>query len=150
MLLTATRNNDGGLTLIAKTYLSEEVAALVATLRGIDVHRVLKRRIPSWIARDPRPEYRITLSPTEAERFTSLLHVQVSGTRRKPWIVVSTGRGYKCQEVTLRGNGKGCMNLTAASASEATTKCALVAQQHRWFGGVATPGTCASEKRDAP
>jgi hypothetical protein len=56
-------------------------------------------------------------------------------------------QGYQCQEITLRGDGKGCVNISATSQNDATVKCSLVANNRRWFGGTASPGACKTSAR---
>jgi len=49
---------------------------------------------------------------------------------------------YRCKEIDLAGDGNGCENLSAKDIDEATVKCALIAHNNGWFGGVAAEGRC--------
>jgi hypothetical protein len=86
--------------------------------------------------------FSVTISPSEAAKLQSILGLQFYGEGLETRVIIDEGNGYRCKEITLRGEGNGCVDLKASTDSEATTKCALVAQQRSWFGGVASTGTC--------
>lgn len=60
----------------------------------------------------------------------------------RPPLMEGKGKTYKCEELTLSGKGGDCANLRAKDSDQATVKCALVAHQNQWMGGVASPGKC--------
>jgi hypothetical protein len=49
---------------------------------------------------------------------------------------------YACKEISVSGFGSACRDLTAPSDDVALVKCAIVAGELHWFGGVAEKGAC--------
>jgi hypothetical protein len=50
---------------------------------------------------------------------------------------------YACREVRQSTGTPGCEDFVASDDATALVKCALIAGRNRWFGGVASRGSCA-------
>jgi hypothetical protein len=54
------------------------------------------------------------------------------------------GPAFRCVELALNSDDGQCVNIVAADAAEAAVKCALIANEKNWLGGVAQTGTCGA------
>lgn len=71
------------------------------------------------------------------------LQICFVGQREQTSIQYSPGsRGYRCEELNFTGDGTGCVEFYASDKSEAIPKCALIANNNGWLGGVAEKGSC--------
>ena len=53
-----------------------------------------------------------------------------------------SGNNYRCREATLGGAGSGCEDMKAPDLAKARVRCAAIAGQRHWFGGVVSTGKC--------
>ena len=58
------------------------------------------------------------------------------------WLPPGAARSYCCRELTLQGDGKGIIQITADDDVDATFKCALLGGQRNWFGAKPSKGPC--------
>ena len=81
---------------------------------------------------------------TCSPQFENYLRVRFIGLEKSTTVEFQeeATQSYRCEELAVNGMGKGCVNLTARRSSEATMKCALIAHDRGWLGGVASPGRC--------
>jgi hypothetical protein len=75
-----------------------------------------------------------------------LIDRQVHGDEREV-AVASTGRrrgfrNFRCMEMSVEEDSSRCENIAARTKEDAMLKCALLASQRRWFGGIAQEGRC--------
>ena len=83
---------------------------------------------------------RFRLSQTAAARVERRLSFSFELLAFMP--TMEAGKSYRCDELSLDGPKAHCADLVANDREEAIVKCALLANQRGWLGGVASPGTC--------
>lgn len=140
MLLVPILQKDGQLFLDAYSYADKELEAVAQVLHksGIPFEREI-------LAEDKagRKGLRYIVEDKYVQRLAQYLSVEFQGVYERTTTTLHfLGAGYRCQEIELNGHGKGCVDLTARDQLEATMKCALIANNKGWLGGVATPGSC--------
>jgi hypothetical protein len=84
---------------------------------------------------------KITVADNSVRLLEARLQVKFVGLRQVD-VRLTGPTNYRCTQITQRGAGVACVNLFASSDADAALKCALLANQRRWLGGDATPGTC--------
>jgi hypothetical protein len=138
MLIYTRFLTSGDLQMDAYTYSLEEFEAVENTLTAAGVAPTYQQLPRDKAEREGRrytaPSHR--LHHLEAELEGSFLStgefVPAAG----------TGNNYACREISIGGQAKGCEDLVAPSDAVAQTKCALIARNKNWFGGVPGRGTC--------
>ncbi len=122
----------------AYTYDEREFTALERTLAsaGIGIEFLLLTKDES--ERDGR-RYRVTSS--QIPELQSVLGGNFDALGQfTP--VLGAGKAYACRQIVRSGAGSGCEDLVASDDYVATTKCAIIAGNKKWWGGVAQPGKC--------
>lgn len=98
--------------------------------------------------RDGRSGRRHVIEAAEVPTLERYLGVAFRGQEERTTATVKgEGDPYRCREIARRGEGPGCVDITARDDIEALVKCSLVANNRRWFGGVAEPGKCSASRR---
>lgn len=138
MLIKFERQDSGAVQLDAFSYSESEFESLQATLR-----KASASASPTYLEPDAaqRQARRYTLSPKEAAALERVLDGRLEKTGA---FTPAPGNGVKfaCREIRPAGSGKGCEDIMAENRDVALVKCSLIANNKRWFGGDASPGSC--------
>jgi hypothetical protein len=140
MLIKMIPTQDGGWQITAASYSTREIGYLLDVLDKAGEFRI---RNPTRRDRAGRQIEEVHFSKETAIRLGRLL----GGTFARNGKFVSdrtkrAGQNYACTEITSRGRGAACENITATDNATAVVKCALIAGRNAWFGGEASVGSC--------
>lgn len=142
MLITPNMQADGGLNLDAFSFSSDELNSVSKAISNSGIQ-------PDYSSlpqdRRGRTGRRYSIRKGDVSKFESFhgIKFESAGVFRKRLRVSFRGKGdsFRCEEVTLHGSGD-CQTINANDISQARVVCALLANDNRWFGGVASPGRC--------
>jgi hypothetical protein len=140
MLLIPQISFTGELSLDAYSFSSYEINSVVYVLdkSGVDiVNENLSRD------REGRIGLRFIIHTLEIVKLERTLRVKFSGEGENTKVSFTKGdqgKSYRCSRIDTPPNG--CETISANDEQEAIVKCALVANNKNWLGGVPTPGQC--------
>jgi hypothetical protein len=142
MLLVPTIKRDRRLFLDAYSYQEGELNAVGKSLEEYGIRSEVEALEPDSSDRTGR---RYIIPREDVPKLEERLSIRFRGEDEQTTTeIYPPGKGYKCEEITLRGHGSGCVDFSANDRTEATVKCALIAHNKGWFGGVASSGNCKS------
>jgi hypothetical protein len=140
MLIIPTVLPSGDLILDAFSSDVREFDALAVVLEkcgGARSHRPLPQDAYGRMGR------RFTTNASVAANLESRLSIEFTRRGRRTVTTVLGGpTGYRCQAVASSGTTHGCIDISAEDDADAAVKCALIARENAWFGGVASRGHC--------
>lgn len=77
------------------------------------------------------------------ERLQAYLQIRLFGRGNQTRVELSGGNNaYRCIEISDIEDNSDCQTIFADDDHSALFKCALLANQNNWMGGVSEPGTC--------
>jgi hypothetical protein len=143
MLIIPYLNPNKSLFLDAYSYQLQEIEAVAFTLRqvieGFEIINLERDRMD-------RIGKRHAIAAFDVPRLEKHLEIRFQGEGPTTTMIVDPpGKGYRCKEISARGLGTGCVNMSAHDQPDAMVKCALLARQNGWFGGEAEVGDCMSK-----
>jgi hypothetical protein len=145
MLIIPFLNRTQDLFLDAYSYQEGEIDAVAFMLRRTIQTFEIANLEPDRMGRFGK---RHVINSSAVPRFEERIGIrfQGEGPATAMVIVQPLGTGYRCSEISARGSGTRCLNLSAQDQADATVKCALLASLNHWFGGEAEPGDCMSKR----
>jgi hypothetical protein len=144
MQVKAKVDENGGLRLLASTYSSAEFEHLHNVLSRLGTIRI---RNPARRDRDGREMREYSVLPENVARLERELGGRFEEDGTFSEVPTKRGHPYACREISPNGRGHGCEEIIATDQSVALMKCALIAGQNNWFGGVPQEGTCQRGRR---
>jgi hypothetical protein len=141
MRLNVQMTTTGDLELRAATYSTDEFLVLHSVLKHSGIGGFFKK-VPFTVGENDSAGRKVrhyTVPKNRINRFEDVLGGRFDRQGRFETIPSKEGRNYACRDV----NGTGCENIIATSQRVALVKCALIAGQNNWFGGVTNEGFCA-------
>ena len=141
MLIKTSIEMSVALYLDAYTYDEREFAALERTLRSASIGAEYLTLERDEHGREGR---RYTATSSQIPDLQKILEGEFDARGQfAPWL--ASGKTYACRQLVRSGAGPGCQELVALDDYVATTKCAIIAGNNKWWGGVAQPGTCSKK-----
>lgn len=143
MLIKWSSERKKGIVLHAFTYEKGELAALQEVLKAVGA--VAEPLRDEAAPKDRRPVSSFLLPEFAIQQFEEHLGLRFEGEDRESLSVLPAagGQRFRCDRVDgLSADPVNCVNLSASSRPDAVVKCALIANQRNWFGGIASPGAC--------
>lgn len=93
--------------------------------------------------REGRFGLRFIIKAFEIFKLENTLRLKFTGRGEKTKVTLNLdrqGRSFKCRRIDTPPNG--CETVWADNEQEAIVKCALIANNNNWLGGVPAPGSC--------
>ena len=140
MLIKMLPTPKGGWQITAASYSTQEIGYLLDVLDKAGEFRI---RNPTRTDRAGRQVEEVHFPNETAIRLGHLLGGKFATNGEfLPDRIKRAGQNYACREITSRGRGSDCENITATDNATAVVKCALIAGRNAWFGGEASVGSC--------
>ena len=148
MLLIPQIIYNGNLYLDAYSFSSEEIGAVASIL-----HKAKIRHVNEELTKDTQGRYglRFIIISGEIIKLEQTLRLKFEGRDKNTKVVFNPsyanadGQGdndisFKCSRID--NPPYSCSTIFAKDETEAAVKCALIASQNNWLGGVPTRGRC--------
>jgi hypothetical protein len=142
MLVLPTRDSSGNLLLSVYSFDPREVDAVLFVLKKYAIEFFFDQITPD---RSGRSGIKYIIPSSEVGR----LGERLGGAFDDNGSFVpsenadgESGKHFACRQITYNGTGSGCVDVIAEDENDARLKCALIANDRNWFGGVPSPGAC--------